>query len=320
MYKIIGADQKEYGPVSADEIRQWLAQGRANGQTPVQMVGDSGWKPLSLCPEFAAALAASPPPIAPLPPLPGGHTQLPADILQRDYDLDIGNCVDRGWQLVKNNFGAVVGGCALFILVQFAISGLGAIPLIGVLFSAVNFFIAGPLMGGLYFYLLKVIRGQSPAISEVFSGFGPRFLPMMLVYIVMMLIMLVLAIPGGILLAVGLIEMLHNHEVDPVGLLMVVGGFIVLIIPVMYIATCWMFALPLAMDKQLDFWAAMETSRKVVNKHWWKMFALLIVCGLINVLGVCACYIGIFVTIPIGFSASMYAYEDIFRQQSTTTL
>jgi len=26
MYKIIGADQKEYGPVSADQLRQWLGQ------------------------------------------------------------------------------------------------------------------------------------------------------------------------------------------------------------------------------------------------------------------------------------------------------
>lgn len=67
MYKIIGADQKEYGPVSAEQLRQWLAEGRANAQTPVQAAGTAGWKPLAAYPEFAAllpadALAAATPP------------------------------------------------------------------------------------------------------------------------------------------------------------------------------------------------------------------------------------------------------------------
>jgi Domain of unknown function (DUF4190)/GYF domain 2 len=57
MYKILGADQKEYGPVGADEIRQWIAQGRANAQTRVQVEGSPQWRPLNTFPEFAAALA-----------------------------------------------------------------------------------------------------------------------------------------------------------------------------------------------------------------------------------------------------------------------
>ncbi len=57
-YKIIGADQKEYGPAGADEIREWIAQGRANAQTRVQVEGSAQWRPLSTFPEFAAALVA----------------------------------------------------------------------------------------------------------------------------------------------------------------------------------------------------------------------------------------------------------------------
>ena len=53
MYKIIGADQKQYGPVSADEVRQWIAEGRANGQTLIQAEGQADWRPLSSFPEFA---------------------------------------------------------------------------------------------------------------------------------------------------------------------------------------------------------------------------------------------------------------------------
>jgi hypothetical protein len=66
MYKIIGADQKEYGPVSAEQMRQWILEGRINGQTPVQASGDSAWKPLSLFAEFSAILPAMP--AAPAPP------------------------------------------------------------------------------------------------------------------------------------------------------------------------------------------------------------------------------------------------------------
>ena len=53
MYKIIGADQKQYGPVSADEVRQWIAEGRANAQTLIQAEGSTEWRPLSSFAEFA---------------------------------------------------------------------------------------------------------------------------------------------------------------------------------------------------------------------------------------------------------------------------
>ena len=36
MYKIIGSDQKIYGPASAGQIRQWQAEGRITGATLVQ--------------------------------------------------------------------------------------------------------------------------------------------------------------------------------------------------------------------------------------------------------------------------------------------
>jgi hypothetical protein len=52
MYKIIGADQKEYGPVSLEQMRQWLAEGRVNGQTQVQAEGSADWKALAEFPEF----------------------------------------------------------------------------------------------------------------------------------------------------------------------------------------------------------------------------------------------------------------------------
>lgn len=67
MYKIIGADQKAYGPVSVEQIRHWITEGRVNAHTQIQAEGTEEWKPLSSFPEFADALGASasvPPPIS----------------------------------------------------------------------------------------------------------------------------------------------------------------------------------------------------------------------------------------------------------------
>ena len=61
MYKIIGADQKEYGPVTADQLRQWLAEGRVNPQTQVLPEGATEWTTLGALPEFATASSAAPP-------------------------------------------------------------------------------------------------------------------------------------------------------------------------------------------------------------------------------------------------------------------
>ena len=55
MYKIIGADQKEYGPVTAEQLRQWLVEGRVSAQTQVRPEGATEWKPLGTLPEFAGA-------------------------------------------------------------------------------------------------------------------------------------------------------------------------------------------------------------------------------------------------------------------------
>jgi hypothetical protein len=73
MYKIIGADAGEYGPVAAGQLRQWIAEGRANAQTPTLAPGAPEWKPLGVLPEFAGNFAPPiPPPIR--PPIPGAST------------------------------------------------------------------------------------------------------------------------------------------------------------------------------------------------------------------------------------------------------
>ena len=86
MYRIIGKDGQQYGPVTAEQLRGWIAENRANAQTLVQADGTQEWKPLGSFPEFAADLkpppmsATAPPTITPPPCAPrtrGRRTKSP---------------------------------------------------------------------------------------------------------------------------------------------------------------------------------------------------------------------------------------------------
>ena len=125
--------------------------------------------------------------------------ELPEDIFARDYDLDIGGCLGRAWELLKGNFALVAGGVAVYFLCQIAIIGLALLcqilfirlthtPFVGIAGNLVNLIITGPLTGGvLYFllkspltggvlyFLLKNIRRQPTGISDVFAGFRRAF-------------------------------------------------------------------------------------------------------------------------------------------------
>jgi TM2 domain-containing membrane protein YozV len=91
MYRIIGKDGQQYGPVTAEQLRSWIAENRTNAQTLVQPDGTQDWRPLAACPEFAADLrpppasATAPPPVpsppyAPCIPVPRASNKIPAGI------------------------------------------------------------------------------------------------------------------------------------------------------------------------------------------------------------------------------------------------
>jgi hypothetical protein len=66
MYKILGTDGRQYGPVSADQLRRWMVEGRANAYTQTLAEGAAEWKPLGSMPDFATHFAhAAPPAISP---------------------------------------------------------------------------------------------------------------------------------------------------------------------------------------------------------------------------------------------------------------
>jgi uncharacterized protein DUF4190/uncharacterized protein DUF4339 len=78
MYKIIGQDGKEYGPLNAAQLRRWISENRVESRTPVFSEGAKDWTFVGLLPEFANLFASGvPPAIAPqtiAPPAPTRKT------------------------------------------------------------------------------------------------------------------------------------------------------------------------------------------------------------------------------------------------------
>ena len=264
MYKIIGGDQREYGPITAEQLRQWIAEGRANAQSKIQSEGSGEWKPLGEFAEFAAALGANNPPPMPPPNLAALDAERVAgEVLARNFNLDIGSCVGRSWDLLKRHFWLAVGTTLL----------------VGVVASAVPF-IGTVLQGGLLLFFLKLIRRERAEVGDAFAGFSIAFLHLFLAGLV-------------------------------IGVLVALGMFCCLL-PGIYLAVAWTFAVPLIIDKRMDFWPAMELSRKVASRHWWSLFGLVVLNMFIILAGCLACGVGVFVAAPIAAGSLAYAYEDIF--------
>jgi hypothetical protein len=153
MYKIIGADQKEYGPISAEQLRLWISEGRVNAQTRVRVAEAAEWKSMAEVPEFAAILPRPAPPL----PMPAGGMPAPPSGGTSQMAL---------WAMITGIFSLlccqilapvsiVLGAVALSQLKHhpersgtgFAIAGivLGMVALLIVL-GALVYFIANPSM------------------------------------------------------------------------------------------------------------------------------------------------------------------------------
>jgi hypothetical protein len=151
---------------------------------------------------------------------------------------------------------------------------IGLVP-----FGIASIFLSGPLVGGFFVFCFKALDGGTPEVGDIFKGFS-RFVPLMLLYIVM-----------GIFVAIGLL---------------------LLIIPGIYLIVSYAFAIPLVIDQNLDFWNALETSRKTVGKCWWSIFGLMLLNGLVILLGILALGIGVVIAIPVCMCSFTYAYTRLF--------
>lgn len=307
MYYVIGADGKMNGPLSVEEIHQWLAEGFANKYSRVRREGEETWQPLSSIPELA------PRPPAPAPPAPPVATadvalvspeSIAAAYLRRDVSLDVSRCVTRGWALVRGNplMLATAAGVAWSVLIA-----LSFLPGAGWIAGMV---VNSPMLGGLYYVYIRSIRGQRTAIEDVLAGFRLAFVPLLVAGLLCGGLTTLALLPAGLLS----VALTTPGRLPPGSMssALVIASLVVLSIPGVYLAVSYIFVVPLVIDKRLEVWTAMEVSRRVVLRQWWTVFALALVSSLMALAGLLAFIVGVVIAVPVATAAMMYAYEDLF--------
>jgi hypothetical protein len=156
---------------------------------------------------------------------------------------------------------------------------VGASFVMGLIMGAVPL-LNGVCMGGIYWLCLKLIRGERTEFGDAFAGFSMGFLQLFL---------------GGL-----------------VSSILIMLGMTLCLVPGIYLAVAWLLAFQLMIDQKLDFWPAMELSRKVITHHWWRFFGLVLLCAVVNLVGLLVCCVGVYIAQPVVFAALAYAYEDVF--------
>ena len=96
MFTIIGGDGKEYGPASVEQIRSWIAGGRANFDTRAKLAGTDDWRTLGDFPEFNPAAGA--PPL--IPTLPANIPPLPSSTAATAASAEAVELAERGPRLL----------------------------------------------------------------------------------------------------------------------------------------------------------------------------------------------------------------------------
>jgi len=159
-YIIIGGDQKEYGPISGVQLREWIADGRAAVQSKVKTEGATEWRTLSDFPEFRDVLKSPAPP--PLTDAAAAVTPKTNALAVTSLVLGILGMFTCGFTAL---FGLILGIIAVTKVKNSrgALSGNG-IALAGLIVSAVALFMV-PILAGMLLPALAAAKQKAQEIN-----------------------------------------------------------------------------------------------------------------------------------------------------------
>lgn len=142
-----------------------------------------------------------------------------------------------------------------------------------------------PLGAGMFMVGLKIAAGAPVSGSEVVMYFH-KIIPL-LVTVILMYIMIAI-------------------------------GFVLFVIPGIYLMFAYYLAIPLVVEKGLGPWQALEASRKAVSKRWFRFVGLGIVLLLAMMVGMLPLGIGLIWVLPLMTIAFGIAYRNIFGFNSAS--
>jgi len=153
------------------------------------------------------------------------------------------------------------------------------IPQVGPLVAALLW---GPLIAGYYIALRKQVFGEPVRFSDYLQGFNNPA-PLVLVGVV-----------GNLLIGI---------------------GTVLLVLPGIYLAVSYLFSILLVVDRHLDFWTALETSRKFITRQWLLYFVLALILFALNAVGALLFHIGLLLTLPFSTATVLAAYHNLIGLQ-----
>ncbi|BFM07708.1 hypothetical protein [Halioxenophilus aromaticivorans] len=250
--------------------------------------------------------------------------------IRGEYHLKAGEVLSEAWALTKGAKLKIHLGLLIYFLVYILISfvaqfatvavGLAATPGLGADGTPPDMAALGAIMAGAIVVTLIVVVLTSPLVAGlqmmgVRRAAGAEFPPTT-----------VLQYFGRILpLAV----------VSLVLVIVIYIGFILLIIPGLFLAIATSMTIPLIAEKQLGAWRAVLSSIKAVTKKWFTVFGIFFLLGLINIavvipifigtfsgsmallgFGVLFCLVAYFWTIPFSIIAFGTTYRNIFGYEN----
>jgi hypothetical protein len=209
--------------------------------------------------------------------------------LAGQYDFDIGDMLTEAWEKtdgVKLDFNialSIYGVVYLLfvVAVPYALSGftLEFSEVANITGTFLNLAFCYPIMAGIMMMGVNRATGRPVDYSAAWQFFA-KTLPIFVLMLAMMVMLML--------------------------------GFILLVIPGIYLSVGYMFALLLVLEKNMTTWEALETSRKAVTHHWFKIFFAVFAMSLIMVVSALPLGIGLFWTLPMFYIFNGLLYKRIF--------
>ena len=211
-------------------------------------------------------------------------------------------CLKASWALVRNQYWLFFGISAVGML-------LASVVPLGILM--------GPMMCGIYLAYFQTRRGQPIEFGILFKGFD-YFGQSLIATLIHVIPILVVVVPVYIIFYISFFVTMSQSrgEPDPALMLSFLGVFgifwLAIMIFVLVVSVLFTFSYPLIVDRGLPGVDAVKLSIKAAWANFWRLLGLFLLNGVLGLVGVLFCYVGVFFVLPLTFGALAIAYERVF--------
>ncbi|MEM8527034.1 MAG: hypothetical protein AAGG68_20510 [Bacteroidota bacterium] len=223
----------------------------------------------------------------------------------KGYQFYFSDYISKGIDIFKKDIGGFVGFTFLFFLMS---SLASTIPFGSTLVTPV-------LMAGLYVVCRNIISNQHHEFGEFFQGFN-HFGQLILVALASVVLTIIFILPLGIgaISAVTMGGLFSDgyvidsfSEISTISIIVILG----IALPIIYLSIAWSWAPMFVVFYKMQFWEAMEASRRILSKNWWIFFAFTIITGIIAFMGIFGLLVGILFTFPAAMCMHYVAFAEV---------